>query len=214
MTRTEAAAAHAAASASSPALFTGGGLVARELLRREIPALQAFFDANPEYNLVVNGRPPPPDAAAVDFDERPPPHLSFTSHPVLGLFERPAEASSLAGVVIVATDLCLAGVWHLGLFIVATRLHGRGVAQGVYDAYEGWARAGGARWLRLSVAVGNLRAERFWQRQGYVELRRREGIDTGGRINTMRVMLKPLAAEGIEAYLDAVPRDRPGSTLP
>jgi hypothetical protein len=72
-------------------LFAGGGLAARELERSEIPVLQAFFDANPEYNLAINGRPPPPDAPATDFDERPPPHSSWSSHPCLGLCSsRPA----------------------------------------------------------------------------------------------------------------------------
>ena len=56
---------------------------------------------------------------------------------------------------------------------------------------------------------------------GYAEVRVRENIDTGGRLNTLRVMVKPLPAAGNEhlahylaRYLALVPRDQPGSALP
>jgi len=195
---------------SAPVLFAGGGLAARELQREQIPLLQAFYDANPEYFLTINGVPPPPDLAAKEFDEVPPPHLGFKRQWCLGLF----EAGRLGGVAMLVTDLCVPGVWHLGLFVIATRLRGTGAAAGTYADLEGWVRQQGARHLRLGVVRGNGPAERFWARQGYQELRVREGIDTGGRINTVRVLLKPLANEGIEAYLQAMPRDRPGSPLP
>ncbi len=214
-------------------LFTGGGLMAREFVREDIGAWQAFYDANPEYFIAINGRVPPPDLAAQEFEEVPPPHLGFSRQWRLGLFAigaarsadgnevtpasaaAPARASlPLAGAAMVTADLCAPGVWHLGLFIVATPLRGCGAAQGAYEALEGWVRRQGARHLRLGVVAGNTPAERFWARQGYRELRQREGIDTGGRVNTVRVLLKPLGAEGLEAYLQAVPRDRPGSALP
>ena len=159
----------------------------------------------------------------------PPPHLSFGQQWCLGLFAQRGAAAAggagpLQGVVMVTRDLCAPGVWHLGLFIVATCLHGRGVADAAYAALEAWVRRSGARHLRLSVVKGNGRAERFWARQGFVELRAREGVDTGGRVNTVRVMLKPLLvhappgsaamAEVLQAYWQIVPRDRPGSPLP
>ena len=195
-------------------LFAGGGLAARELMRAEVPALQAFYEANPEYFLAINGRPPAADAAAIEFDERPPAHLSYERQWCLGLFDRAAAGEPLAGIAMVTSNLCLPGVWHLGLFIVATKRYGSGTAHAAYAALEDWVKGSGARHLRLGVVRGNARAERFWQRQGYVQLRERAGVDTGGRINTVRVMLKPLAGESAEAYLQAMPRDQPGSTLP
>lgn len=195
-----------------PVLFAGGGLAARELQREEIPLLQAFYEANPEYFLTINGVPPPGGLAATEFDEVPPPHLSFDRQWRLGLFD--PVAGTLHGVAMVTTNLCAPGVWHLGLFVIATCLRGTGAAAGAYAALEGWVRGGGARHLRLGVVRGNEPAERFWARQGHRELRVREGIDTGGRVNVVRVLLKPLADEGVEAYLEAMPRDRPESPLP
>jgi hypothetical protein len=60
--------------------------------------------------------------------------------------------------------------------------------------------------------VGNARAERFWERLGYAETRRREGVRAGRRVNSVRILLKPLGGETLPAYLGRVPRDRPGST--
>jgi len=86
-----------------------------------------------------------------------------------------------------------------------------GEARAIYGALEEWMRRGGARWLRLNVATGNLRAGRFWERMGYSEARRRDGVTIGRQVNTMRVMLKSVAGESLADYLARVPRDRPGS---
>jgi hypothetical protein len=100
------------------------------------------------------------------------------------------------------------------LFLVATRLHGTGAAPEIYSALEKWVFQSGARWLRLGVVKGSTRAERFWHRQGFKEVRIREGVDTGGRLNTVRVLVKPLRETGLAEYLETVPRDRPDSSLP
>jgi GNAT superfamily N-acetyltransferase len=197
-------------------LFESVALLACELAESDLPALQALFDANPEYFLAVNGRKPGADLARVEFEERPPPHLSHTRQWTLGLYEKDVPGTPLAGVAIVVADLCTPAVWHVALFLVATRLHGQGVAGPAFQALQAWMREQGARWLRLGVVVGNARAEAFWNRQGFAELRRREGVDTGGRINDISVRLKPLRETPgeIDAYLEQVPRDRPGSVLP
>jgi hypothetical protein len=64
------------------------------------------------------------------------------------------------------------------------------------------------------VVAGNTRGERFWQACGFVESRRHEGIDTGGRLNTLRLLVKPLQGGTLEDYLALVPRDRPGAPRP
>lgn len=192
-------------------LFDGPGFTMRPLARQELPQLQALFDANPASFLTVNGRPAPPDAAQTEFDERPPAHLAWRAHWIAGLW---APDGALAGVLVLVADLGAPGVWHIGLLLIDGRHQGTGLAGAVMAALEAWARAGGAEWLRLGVVVGNARAEAFWQRQGFTEVRRRHGVDTGGRLNTVRVMVKPLAGGTLGDYLRQVPRDAPGSDLP
>lgn len=195
----------------NPPLFTTSGLAVQTLEAADVPALQALFDANPAYFQAVNGRPARPDEAQQEFDEVPPAHLPFATQWKAGIFDGDGE---LVGMLVLLSDFCADGVWHLGLFLLASRLHGRGLAAAVHHALLAWARARGAQWMRLSVVVGNARAERFWARHGYAEVRRRLGIDTGGRLNDARVMVKALGDRGLDAYLARVPRDHPDSDLP
>jgi RimJ/RimL family protein N-acetyltransferase len=192
-------------------LFESAELYGRELAACEIPDLQALFDANPEYFLSVNGCPPDSDEAQREFFEMPPAHLGFSRRWVAGFFDRSGE---LVGVVVMVSDLATTGVWHIALFLLATRLHGRGLGSSIYRALESWMRRAGAQWLRLGVVKGHEKAERFWQKHGYREVRTRERIDAGGQANDVRVLVKPLGAFGVAEYLELVPRDRPGSTLP
>ena len=196
--------------APSPLFETADGC-ARDIVPAEVPLLQALFEDNAEYFRTVNGRAPLPGEAQVEFEELPPPHLGFSDRWVIGLFDREGRLAVLA---IVLSDLMAKGVWHLALVMAASRLHGTGVAGRTYAALEAWATGGGARWMRLAVVVGNRRAERFWARRGYRVLRSRLGVDTGGRVNDVQVLMKPLAGGSVDEYLALVPRDHPSSTLP
>jgi len=84
-----------------------------------------------------------------------------------------------------------------------------GDAQVLNEGLEDWARANGAKWLRLGVVQGNVRAERYWESLGYIQTRTREGMQMGKLTNTVRVMVKPLTGGTIEEFLSLVPRDRP-----
>ncbi|MBI3147426.1 MAG: hypothetical protein HYZ17_02800 [Betaproteobacteria bacterium] len=71
-----------------------------------------------------------------------------------------------------------------------------------------------ARWLRLGAVVGKQRTERFWRRCGFQEVRPRLRVNTGGRLNDLRVMVKVLGRRSLSDDLALVPRDQPESDLP
>jgi len=190
-------------------LFAGPGLRALECGEADVPALQRFLEENPEYFFAVSGEGPHAGQAREELEDRPPPGWPWDGKWMLRFVDADGAMVALADVV---SNLLAPGVWHVGLFIVATRLHGSGRASEAFGALEGWVRDGGAQWLRLNVAVGNTRAERFWERTGFAEVRRREGVRIGRQDNTMRVMLKPLAGGSFAEYLARVPRDRPESS--
>ena len=192
-------------------LFRAGTVRAEVLGEEDVAALQAFFDANPAYFEAVNGQPAGPGEARAEFDEQPPAGMPFERRQLVKFVDAGGQWVAMAGVL---GGFLAAGVWHIGLYIVATRLHGSGAAGALYAALETWMRDQGARTLRLGVALGNTRAERFWARQGYVEVRRREGVWTGHRDNTIRVLVKPLGAGTLADYLALVERDRPESKQP
>ena len=166
------------------------GLRTVELGSGDEPLLQRFFEANPLYFLAVNGAPAGPGEAHEEIHGELPAGWAFTKKWVVGYLDADNQVVALANVV---SDLLASGVWHVGTFIVATSRHGSGDAQVLYRGVEDWARANGARWLRLGVVRGNVRAERFWEALGYVETRTRAGVEMGRLTNTLRVMVKPLA---------------------
>ena len=190
-------------------LFITDSLRACELTETDIPALQIFFDANPEYFNAVNGMPPRVDEAWQEFNDRPPAGMAFDRQIMIGLFDQDQHLVAMASVL---SNFIATSVWHIGLFIVATRLHGSGAATAIYSAMEDWMRGNGAQWIRLGVFLGNRRAERFWQTVGYAELRQRTGVQTGNLVSTIRVMMKPLAGGSRETYLHLVEPDRIEST--
>lgn len=192
-------------------VFESATHAAVELTERELPALQALFDDNPDYFLLVSGAPPRPNEAVEEFNEAPPSHIPHGRRWFLGFYSADAR---LDGMAIVVRDLGAPGVWHIALYLWATPLHGSGVAVSAHDALAQWASAHGARWLRLGVVVGNGRAERFWERLGYLEARRRGNFLAGAKNNEVRIMVKPLSGQPLADYLALVERDNPGSDLP
>jgi GNAT superfamily N-acetyltransferase len=180
----------------------------QELQAEDIPALQQFFDANPEYFLAVGGEPAGPNLANEEFHELPPAEFSYSRIHYLA-FTAAAPSEPWRAIAQITSDLMVQGVCHIGLFIVATARHGQGDAQALFESVERWAASQGARWLRLGVVIGNARAERFWTSQGFVELRQRHGVATGQRLNSLSVRLKPLAGATQQEYLALVARDRP-----
>jgi RimJ/RimL family protein N-acetyltransferase len=180
----------------------------RVLGEADIPALQRFFDANPAYFLEVNGEPPRVDEGEREFRDVPPAGMAYREMLLLGWFGDDGELVAMATIV---GDFIAEHVWHIGLFIVATALHGSGAAHALYRQLEDWMLARGAHWIRLGVVVGNARAEAFWARSGYAQVRERGPLQMGQRTNLLRVMVKPLGGRAIEPYLALVARDRPGA---
>ncbi|MEO7117111.1 MAG: GNAT family N-acetyltransferase [Caldimonas sp.] len=182
------------------------GLRVIEVTSGEEQRLQAFFEANPEYFLAVNGEPAGISEAREEIHSQVPAGWGFTKKWLLGYLNSEGEFVALANVI---SDLLASGVWHVGLFIVSTSRHGSGLARALYHELETWAASSGASWLRLGVVQGNVRAERFWKSQGYIEARTREGVEMGKLTNILRVMFKPLCGGAPEQYLTLVQRDRP-----
>jgi GNAT superfamily N-acetyltransferase len=185
----------------------GADWVAVPLGAEDAPSLQTFLDANPLYSQIVNARPFGPAEALEELTELPPyPHTAVHNMAVLA-----RGSGQWLGFVSVVDDLIAPGVHHIGLFLMATAAHGTGLAQSVYDALEARARASGARWMRLGVVLGNARAEAFWARQGFVELRQRDGMPYEGPSKSVSVRVKPLGEADWPLYLALVQRDQPGS---
>jgi GNAT superfamily N-acetyltransferase len=187
-------------------LFSAGAWRAVEMGEPDAAELQAFFEANPDYFIAVHGVPATPTEAHEELHPELPPGFSCDKHWPVKLMPAHGPMVAMANV---SENMLAKDVWHVGLFIVATKLHGSGAAREIYSALEAWMRSRGAKWLRLGVVAGNRRAERFWESLGYRETRKRLGLTMGARVNDLRVMAKPLAGGTLAEYLALVARDRP-----
>ena len=190
-----------------PAFVAGPTWRAVPLGAADAPALQQFLDANPLYSQLVNGRPFKPGEALDEIVEPPPfAHRALHALAVLDECDR-----HWRGFVSLVDDLIAPGVQHIGLFLVATAEQGSGLAAELYAAIERRASEQGARWMRLGVVAGNARAEAFWARCGFEEIRQRHNMPYEGASKTVRVMLKTLDGSRLADYLARVERDRPDS---
>lgn len=185
-------------------LFGPGTGAAYEMADADLPLLQRFFEENPEYHLAIEGAPPGPKAAREEFDSAPPDDWRFDKKWLVRFADAEGRMIGMADLI---ENLFVDGVWHLGLFVIATHLHGTG--RPWYDALESWLRDQGCKWIRLGVVAGNARAERFWEKCGYREVRMRLAVPMGKQKNDVRVMVKALAGGSLHEYLSAVARDRP-----
>jgi GNAT superfamily N-acetyltransferase len=179
-----------------------------ELRGGDEPLLQRFFDANPDYFVAVYGEPAGPQEAHEEIHGELPAGWSFTKKWLIGYLD---AAGAIAAMANVTADLLADGVWHIGLFMVDHARRGNGDAHTLHRGLEDWAKANGARWLRLGVVQGIARAEAFWARLGYVETRTRDSVPMGRLSQTVRVLVKPLAGGTLEELRALVPRDRPQS---
>jgi GNAT superfamily N-acetyltransferase len=185
--------------------------VVRELGVEELPELQALFEANPGYFVAVNGKPPAANEAMREYEDFPPPHLTYGTRWFAGIFDR---HRTMVGVSIVISDLSAKDVWHIALFFLDHKLRGTGAAEDLCTSIEALSISSGARWMRLGVIEGNHRAERFWSKCGYSEVRTRQLTNLSGEPRIVRVMVKPLLGGTFAEYLRLVPRDAPNSLLP
>ena len=182
------------------------GIRVVELLGCDEAELQQFFEQAPVYFIAVNGEPATPSEAREELRGQLPAGWHCSRLYWLGYRDGQGH---LVAVVNIAADLLTTGVWHIGLLLVHARWHGSRLAQRLHTDLEAWAVAKGAQWLRLTVVVGNTRAERFWPRLGYVQVRTREGITMGRQVNRVSIQVKVVASASIENYLALVERDCP-----
>src|SRR4051812_10262551 len=133
------------------ALFTAGEGHASEVTGAEVSEVQHFLEANPEYYLRVSGEPPGPGAAQEELEALPPAEWDFTRKSLVAFRD---ASGAIIGLAEMVANLFAAGVWHIGLFVIATRLHGTGAGQLLYGALGALARSPSCEWIPPRRAQG------------------------------------------------------------
>ena len=139
----------------------------RQLSENDAEAVQSLLGQCGDYFRLHEGGSVPPNAAAELFTELPPGKLQKDKF-VFGV-EKPD--GTLAGVVDFVRNFPEPGVWMLGLLLLAPGERGRGMGRAVHTELVQWAKALGARSVRIGVIEENRGGARFWDSLGY----RRQG---------------------------------------
>lgn len=172
--------------------------------------LARFCIDNPDYDILLTGEVPEPEAWVEDFlTDLPPPQ--FNPGPTVKLVVRPAAGGGVAAIVDVTLGMIDPRVGHIGLFQVAQARQGSGLAHDLYRALEDWLAGQGMEAVRLGVLTTNPRGAAFWARHGYRHLRQRSTVLDTGRTVVTDVLVKLLAPLTLEAYRARVPRDDPSA---
>ena len=118
--------------ANRTTLFSTLGYHAVELSADDIPAVQIYFERNPEFFVLAEGVPPGPEQAKEEFESALPPDWPYTKKWTIGFI---GEDGALKGFTTLVSDLFAPGVWHIGLFMVSTDEHGSGLATRMYASH-------------------------------------------------------------------------------
>lgn len=152
-------------------------------------AVAELADACRDFSELIEGEYTGADAAVEDIFHSLPPEHTLADKVIWGVSEAPGR---LAGVVDMIRgyhhEKC---VW-IGLFMLRPERRGDGLGVAVLSAIIDWAAAQGFTELGLAVAEQNEPAQRFWQRQGFVEFRRRLGVVMGKRTNNLIAMKRAI----------------------
>lgn len=131
-------------------------------------ALQAVLEAAPQFSLLAEGHLPDPDAGQQELLALPPGKQLEDKYMLL-LCQQ--------GKAIGACDLVRAyptpDTAFLGLLLVIETEQGRGHGPQAMELLQAMAQSWGCQKMRLAVLEANLAGQRFWHKQGFVEIGRK-----------------------------------------
>ena len=150
--------------------------------------LQNLYERCSDYSQLIDGEPPAPTAARDEFSAVPQ-GKSLDDKFMFGLFCEEVLVGLLESVRHYPDDK----TWWLGLLLLAPSVRGRGVGEAFFGAFERYVTEQRADRVMLSVVEANARGFRFWQRQGFDEVRKTESQTFGSKTHTLFVMKKDLS---------------------
>ncbi len=166
-----------------------GGVEIRRLGAGDAAAVQRLYERCTDFHELAEGMPTRPTAGAEEIEALPPGKMSADKH----IFGIVAADGELVGYVDLVRDYPERGDWWLSLLMLDPAARGIRLGSRIVSGAAAWAAARGARAILLGVLEQNPRAERFWRRQGFVEIGRRPYTSDTGRPSRIVVMRLTLA---------------------
>jgi ribosomal protein S18 acetylase RimI-like enzyme len=127
------------------------------------PALQAVFEASPDYFELIQGAPPGPTEAQTLVADLPPDKI----HDDKFVFLVFGKGEVLRAVIDLVRNYPEPGIWFLGLLFVAPAARDKGLGTRLLDEICEHVKARGGSALRLGVVQANIRARALYDRNGF-----------------------------------------------
>jgi ribosomal protein S18 acetylase RimI-like enzyme len=160
------------------------------LSQSELPELQAMLEKSQDFSLLTDGQPVQPDAAQSVLSELPP-GKTLDDKLVLGIRN---DHANLAGVLDIMDGYPEPGVCWIGLLEIPPEYRGMHLGYSVLSELEKLVVRSGIFRLQLGVLQDNLPALAFWQKMGFIEIRRKTDYASGQKTHVVLVMEKVLPA--------------------
>ncbi len=139
-----------------------GGLDIALAGEADLPAIQALFESDPGYFLLVQGTPPDAGEARNLIKELPD-GKSYADKFVYTIH----HGAQLLAVIDVIRDYPEEGTWFLGLIFLAWSVRGTGLSRRLIEAIRAHVVSKGGRSLRLAVVRTNRHARALYDRVGF-----------------------------------------------
>jgi GNAT superfamily N-acetyltransferase len=154
--------------------------------------LQDLFERCTDFHELSEGGPTRSTAGAEELVARPA-GKELADKFSFGIY---APAGGLVGFLDLMRDYPAESEWWIGLLMLDPAVRGGGLGGRIYRAAAEWVSAQGGAMIRIGVLEQNPDAMRFWQRQGFLELRREPHVSDTGHRSRLVVMSHPCRAAG------------------
>ena len=163
----------------------------------DILACQTVLEQAPDYYLTIQGKLPDPDAARRDLLEIPPGKSLRDKHSFL-IFN-PLKP---AGVMDIVQGYPSGEIAFIGLLLFTEGNQSKGYGREALNFAKSLARSWNCSHIHISVISTNIRAQSFWQREGFGEIGRKQNHRFLGESVIMEILtteeaaLQPLSTSG------------------
>ena len=151
-------------------MFTVAGYSVARLSLADVADVQRLYERCTDYHFAHEGTPTRANAGEEELTSLPP-GRSADDKFSFGIYTADAV---LIGYLELFRNYPDEGDWWVGLLMLDPDARGRGLGSEVFRAATIWAADRGARSILLAVLESDERAQRFWFRQGFELVRRRE----------------------------------------
>jgi len=165
--------------------FSLPGYIVRRFKPADAAALQGLYERCTDYHEMHEGFATRPSAAADELAMLPP-GRTLEDKFSMGIYE---PGGPLIGYLDIVRHYPATNEWWIGLLMLDPEARAKGLGARLFRATWNWVLSQDGKAIYLAVLEENIRAERFWRRQGFEEVRRQAHTsETGNKISQVIVM--------------------------